>query len=315
MRLFIDHIDDDSATKACENVIWTYLGFSHFLAYKSAFEWAFSMLKDQLIRYLPPTGDSIALLFEAAMCLDDCEPLNQLLPLVENTIADVALPLGTMLAEKVIETPRAAIEFARLLIPRGLDLHQQNRYRRRFGSLTGESNPISVVLVLSRSFLDFRNILLDHAVNILSYIKRELEQPGLRDAGWTEKSLHALFNLRYVPLDVKITCPSCATRYHLDASDNFFGIPPERSWTRMLERLRERDNNGLSIEAILQLRDEEIVEFKEPISGTCFERYCEIGKRNLTRRYNKVEEYNKKKESDWEEKEDEEDSPFLLSIG
>jgi len=177
--------------------------------------------------------------------------------------------------------------------------------------------PTSLALTLSQLFYDFRNVLTALGVDILSFIDEEFEQPKvpLHGAGWTKESLRDVFDLQYIPLEGVDSCPECLLHYHVweYRDEDISWELQEKSWLNLLKRIRERKENGMSIEEILQIREQEIVESGEPARGICESEFCNIGKANCA----KLQTFRRMKseeEREEEEEEEEEDSPFLLSI-
>ncbi|KAH7403865.1 hypothetical protein BKA64DRAFT_722511 [Cadophora sp. MPI-SDFR-AT-0126] len=314
MRLFLEKLDTSS--QEASNAL-SYLmtsngcgnrACSHPPGFRESFEWAFPFLKDSIFQVGPSTRKINATYLIHAMRGNDIDirPLARLLPFVEDINADrraednVWVPLGHGIAHKIcggrVKHWQELQGFAHLLVPKGLDLHAPWNIEN---SRVNGSTPTSSVLNFSRHFFEFRELLRSQAIDIPKFVEDELRQKPLPDAGWTKESLQELFELEFEPMTVQSRCPCCNASYHTwdaEPGDLFYGR--EKSWLNMLKRLREMQKDGTSIEEILRIRNQDILDLKEPILGICVNLDCEIGKLNRTK----------------EEEPEEEGSPFLLSI-
>jgi len=147
----------------------------------------------------------------------------------------------------------------------------------------------------SAAFFRFRNFLHEVSIDIPTFIRDELLQGPLTKAGWTQNTLQSLFDLNFVPL--------FEAYYHCRKHGNErLATSQEKSWANILQRLRERVDSGRSIEEVSNLRDLDIEESEPPIEGYCYG--CQEQHEKL--------KLNRERAA---ERDEEDDSLFLLSIG
>jgi len=239
------------------------------------------------------------------MIYADVEILDRMLPFVNDLngkeLTKWFSPLHRLAYHLIRDSPKYK-EVASFLIAHGANLHLILDKDPAYGVGCSDQTPLSQTMEYSKSFFELLKILLELRIDIPALIEKELNerQKTLVDAGWTQETLQQLFDLQYKPLEKLRRCPECSLVF-----GEYFR---ERSWLNMLKRLKERTDNGYSIEEILEIRDCEIVEFNDAAQGICRWKYCEIGKANLARESKAVET------SDEGEESEEDDSPFLLSI-
>jgi hypothetical protein len=61
------------------------------------------------------------------------------------------------------------------------------------------STPTLLALYQPAMFLAWRNILYDVGLGVEEFVRDEMEQPMVKEEGWTEQSLMALFNYEFLP--------------------------------------------------------------------------------------------------------------------
>ncbi|MCJ1268825.1 hypothetical protein MMC22_008713, partial [Lobaria immixta] len=122
--------------------------------------------------------------------------------------------------------------------------------------------PTSLAMYSSFVFKEWRDALLRLSINLESFVEDEMQQSPLRDAGWDNDSLAALFHCDIQPGHI----PSML--YHCDDCSNWVpSIWVELSWQEWLNRFKQKTNAKISSdhessEAENDQSDGEIVEQK-----------------------------------------------------
>jgi hypothetical protein len=122
------------------------------------------------------------------------------------------------------------------LVQKGVDLHLVGLCS--YYSPT-KATPTSLALYSSESFFEWRKILTTESIDLADFIRKELRQTPLNDAGWEEDTLMALFQL--FQLDSKpgweLTGSWCIG-YH--PTMGFDRSIVEVRWQRLLNRIKDR---------------------------------------------------------------------------
>lgn len=169
-------------------------------------------------------------------CLESLELTERVLNLSGNMV-DAVLVRGafTPIQSKIAENfPNSVMPGIRLLLERGANPHILGMTESSYGA-SGKVIETSTSLSLRRSafFHKWRSILSDLGVDWKEFIKNEMRCSPLKVRGWTEETLHNLFQLHFEP---HVLPPSCCYYCGREVFHTFDRI--EERWETILESIK-----------------------------------------------------------------------------
>ncbi|MCJ1266539.1 hypothetical protein MMC22_006424 [Lobaria immixta] len=121
-----------------------------------------------------------------------------------------------------------------LMLNKGADLHFVG-YERLLS--VKRETPTSLAMYSSFGFLKWRDALLRLSINLESFVEDEVQHSPLRDAGWDNDSLLALFHCKIQPGHIPSWSDCCD-----DCPNTIWYIWVEISWQEWLNRFKQKSN-------------------------------------------------------------------------
>ncbi|KAH7360439.1 hypothetical protein BKA65DRAFT_547156 [Rhexocercosporidium sp. MPI-PUGE-AT-0058] len=265
----------------------------HVPGYSAAFYWALPLLSELIDRECQTMIEGIAFMLFQAMLAGNVESISILLPFILDMQGQQVHWWLSPAHELVFHTSRFGIRDSdRYLLARGdLDMHviavvEPSLIEEIYLNWTGVCGhtPTSLAMRYSSSFFHFRKLLVEEGYDIEKFIGDELHTSPLAEQGWTQATLHFLFETVFRPLEMK-RCSACPR----------YGFPTDLGWLSALEELRS--GNTKSARDILALRDQQLLDLPTPQGIVC--RSCNLEAQKHEDDHDVSEEY---------------DSPFLLPL-
>jgi hypothetical protein len=221
--------------------------------------------------FVPAVGRTFAKLLFEAMAYSDTKPLEQLISAVPtiNTINITKWfsPAHFIASRLANEQYRDSTQY---LVTHGLDLHvaANEQYFKTFEypAIRGQT-PMTIAMRYSTSFSKYISLLRICNENIPSFVVKELEGDYLRQAGWKQDSLQALFDLEFEPLPMpKVVCRDAG--HCLDPKVWSFGR--EVCWETFLAQLREGGTSLIDPSSLLRDIRQSVLGSKAPPPEVCY---------------------------------------------
>ena len=161
----------------------------------------------------------------------------------------------------------------RMIVERTRNLHHCSDPKNCWYAF--QFTPTSLAMYEPAMFLAWRNILLDHALDLEEFVKHEMEQSVPREEGWTEQTLTALFKYDFDPYKSPsesgfLVCERCG-KY-----EGFARTKVDLAWRRLLRDFRcgrveltKDDANRTMRDASLVVRSYNIVCSDKCDDGVC----------------------------------------------
>lgn len=225
---------------------------THPPSYPAAFEWMFPLVQPEIETSIPSIGKTFARLLQTGMSYSNTTPLEQLI----STISDINTNYITKWFSPAhfIASPAFTAEYqnaAKLLITKGINLHlvpdEEHMRTIEYESIRGQS-PTALALRYSTLFFQFKSLLNACNVDIDAFVIEELKQKPLAEAGWTQTTLRAMFDLEFQPSELpRSTCNS--DRHKFKSTIWSYGHEPW--WEVILFTMRNIVNEPCDIQSLL----------------------------------------------------------------
>ncbi|KAF7877075.1 uncharacterized protein EAF02_008295 [Botrytis sinoallii] len=283
------------------------------LANRKLFYWTASMLQDQLI-LTSNLWDYFLYTLISAMELEDIDMIDHLFRSCPHDITeDWAAPaIGRCLVKKLRESDQTHL--IRCMMSYGMDLHSSSAMLlatiTHYPEAEHQGTITTLLLQSSAAFFRLKATLQHLGIDIAKFVYDEIQQGPVIAAGWSMQSLHAVFNLDYVPNE-SLLYFQCLHKCIFFP----FKYGREFSWEILLDKSKVGSDFSSGVEDILREREEGVIKFQSVDGRVCS---C-CGK--VGRSYATVEELIiEERRINWDEiyaeeyEAEEEDSMFLLSI-
>ncbi|TGO66788.1 hypothetical protein BOTNAR_0054g00270 [Botryotinia narcissicola] len=123
----------------------------------------------------------------------------------------------------------------------------------------------SIALCLSSvALFQFKTTLHNLGIDIAKFVCDEIQQGPIVAAGWNFQSLHAVFNLDYLPND---SLPYFLCLQECITAPYKYGR--ELSWEILLDKLKAGSDFSSGVEDILRKRDEDLIKFQSMDGRVC----------------------------------------------
>jgi hypothetical protein len=130
-----------------------------------------------------------------------------------------------------------------------------------------DQTPTTIAMRYSTSFSKYISLLRIYNENIPSFVVKELEGDYLKQAGWKQDSLQALFDLEFEPLPMpKVVCRDAG--HCLDPKVGSFGR--EVCWETFLAQLREGGTSLIDPSSLLRDIRQSVLGSKAPLPEVCY---------------------------------------------
>lgn len=198
--------------------------------------WVLDTFKDELKNDHPM--DKVAWLLTFSL---EVRELTEKVLNISNNMVDATFGDGgfTPLHSKIAEGfPSSVLPSMKLLAQRGANLHLVGcTTGYGAGGMPHHDTFTSLSMYRSAFFFKWRKLLIELGTNLEIFVKEELQQAPLVNAGWNQESLLALFNHQYEPVDMEnYYCAQCNREVY-----RLYEIA-EEWWENLLDSIKKAGN-------------------------------------------------------------------------